>query len=123
MKYLSIILVLMMLTSCYQVERNCLNYQTGTFFSEITIDNEVFKSVFTRTKDLQIETYDNKVDSTHVRWINDCEVVFRTIHPKNMAEQKDIHLKILVTTDSTYTFEYSYVGEKTKQKGIATKIE
>jgi hypothetical protein len=40
-----------------------------------------------------------------------------------MAEQKDIHLKILVTTDSTYTFEYSYVGDKTKQKGVATKVQ
>ena len=39
-----------------------------------------------------------------------------------MAEQKDIHLKILTTTDSTYTFEYSYVGEVIKQKGIAIKL-
>ncbi|MCX7548061.1 DNA topoisomerase IV [Xanthomarina sp. F1114] len=123
MKYFSAIIFMIMLTSCYQVERNCLDFQTGTFFSEITIDGEVFKSEFVRTKDLQIETYNNKVDSTHVRWINDCEVIFKTINPKNMAEHKDIHLKILVTTDSTYTFEYSYVGEKNKQKGIATKVK
>ena len=83
----------------------------------------MYKSEFVRTEDLQIETYNNKIDSSQVRWINDCEVVFKTINPKSMAEQKDIHLKILVTTDSTYTFEYSYVGEKTKQKGIATKIK
>jgi len=114
---------MLLFTGCYQVERNCLDYQTGAFYSEITIDGEVFKSEFVRTKDLQVETYNNKIDSTHVRWINDCEVVFKTIHPKNMSEKKDIHLKILVTTDSTYTFEYSYVGEKTKQKGIATKLK
>lgn len=123
MKYFSLIIFAFMVTSCYQVERNCADYHTGTFFSEITIDGEVFKSEFIRTKDLQIETYNNKVDSTHVRWINDCEVIFKTINPKNMAEHKDIHLKILVTTDSTYTFEYSYVGEKTKQQGIATKLK
>ena len=36
-----------------------------------------------------------------------------------MAERKDVHLKILTTTDSSYTFEYSYVGETNKQKGVA----
>ena len=40
-----------------------------------------------------------------------------------MAERKDIHLKILETTDSTYTFEYSYVGEAIKQRGTAKLIE
>jgi len=39
-----------------------------------------------------------------------------------MAERKDIHLKILITTDSSYTFEYSYVGQEIKQKGIAFKV-
>ena len=40
---------------------------------------------------------------------------------KSMADHKDIHLKILTTTDSSYTYEYSYVGETKKQKGIAYK--
>ena len=123
MKYFSGLLLLLLFTGCYQVERHCEDFQTGTFYSEITIDGQVYRSEFTRTKDLQIETYNNKVDSSQVRWINNCEVIFKTINPKSMAEEKDIHLKILVTTDSTYTFEYSYVGEKTKQKGIATKIK
>ena len=123
MKYLFCFILLLSLTSCYQVERNCSDFQTGTFYSEITIEGKVYKSEFTRTNDLQIETYNNKIDSSQVRWINDCEVVFKTINPKSMAEQKDIHLKILVTTDSTYTFEYSYVGDKTKQKGVATKVQ
>lgn len=123
MKNCIVFIILFTLTSCYQIERNCSDFQTGTFYSEIVIDGKLYKSEFIRTKDLQIESYNNKIDSSQVRWINDCEVVFKTINPKNMAEHKDIHLKILVTTDSTYTFEYSYVGDKTKQKGIATKIK
>ena len=78
-----------------------------------------YTSSFERTKDLQIETFEGKTDSSSVRWINDCEVVFKTINPKSMAEQRDIHLKILETTDTTYTFEYSYVGEAIKQRGTA----
>jgi hypothetical protein len=116
------IFFLLLLTSCYQVERNCLDYQTGIFESTIIIDSTSYISIFSRTNDLQIETFEHKTDSATVRWINDCEVVFKTINPKSMAEKKDIHLKILTTTDSTYTFEYSYVGETLKQKGEAKKL-
>lgn len=122
MKYYYLLLLLILLSSCYQIERNCLDFKTGSFESSIIIDSVNYISKFSRTKDLQIETFENKTDSATVRWINDCEVVFKTINPKNMAEKKDIHLKILTTTDSTYTFEYSYVGETIKQKGIAKKL-
>lgn len=121
MKFLYLLL-LFSFFGCYETARNCNDYKTGSFYAEVTINGELFKSTFSRTEKLQIETYNNKIDSTQLRWINDCEVVFKTIHPKNMAERKDIHLKILTTTDSSYTYEYSYVGETTKQKGIAFKI-
>jgi hypothetical protein len=109
--------------SCYQITRNCKDYKTGEYYSEVTINDQLFKSTFTRSENLQVEIYNNKKDSSQLRWINNCEVVFKTINPKNMAEQKDIHLKILTTTDSSYTYEYSYVGETKKQKGIAYKIK
>jgi len=121
MRYFLVALVLISFSSCYQVERNCTDYKTGSFYSEVIIDSVVYKSDFTRTKDLQIEVYQGKTDSAQVRWINDCEMIFKTINPKSMAEHKDVHLKILTTTDSSYTFEYSYVGEKLKQKGKAFK--
>ena len=119
MKRIVIIFTTLLVVSCYQIERDCKQFKTGTFFSEVTIDGVLYKSEFTRTNDLQIETYNGKSDSAEVRWINDCEVIFKTIKPKNMAAKKDIHLKILTTTDSSYTYEYSYVGETKKQKGIA----
>ncbi|MFB9057584.1 DNA topoisomerase IV [Mariniflexile ostreae] len=111
------------LFNCYQSERHCVDYKTGSFYSEITIDNVVYRSTFKRTDTLQVEVYNKKIDSSKLRWINDCEVVFKTINPKSMNDKKDIHLKILTTTDSSYTFEYSYVGEVIKQKGIAYKAD
>lgn len=110
-------------TSCYQIERNCSDFKIGKFESNIIINDVKYSSTFERTKSLQIETFEGKTDSSTVRWINDCEAVFKTINPKNMAERKDIHLKILKTTDSSYTFEYSYVGEAIKQKGNAKLIQ
>lgn len=111
------------LFGCYETSRDCKDYKTGAFYSEVVIDNILYKSTFERTDDIQIETYNKKIDSSKLRWINDCEVIFKTINPKNRAEKKDIHLKILTTTDSSYTFEYSYVGETIKQKGVAYKIK
>ena len=123
MRFLYACLALILLSSCYQIERNCSDYQVGSYESAIIINDVIYTSTFKRTKDLQIETFEGKTDSSSVRWINDCEVVFKTINPKSMAERKDIHLKILITTDSTYTFEYSYVGEAIKQQGTAKLIQ
>ena len=122
MKFIYLLLVVTFF-GCYNTSRNCKDFKTGAFYSEVIIDGTVYKSNFDRTASLQIEVYNNKTDSSQVRWINDCEVVFKTINPKNMAEQKDIHLKILTTTDSSYTYEYSYVGDIKKQKGVAFKIK
>jgi len=123
MKYLILLFVLISFNSCYKVERNCNAYKTGEFYSEAVINDKIYKSKFSRSTELQVETFEGKLDSSKVRWINDCEMIFKTINPKNRAERKDIHLKILVTTDSSYTYEYSYVGETIKQKGIAYKID
>ena len=122
MKLIVLFALLFCITSCYQNKRNCSDFKTGTFTSEVTINEVVYTSNFSRTEKLQIETYNGKIDSSEVRWINDCEVIFKTINPKSRIEKKDIHLKILSTTDSSYTYEYSYVGETKKQKGIAKKI-
>jgi len=122
MKYLYF-LCFLCFSSCYQIERNCQDFKTGTFQSTISIDGATYTSEFTRTETLQIERFNTKTDSASVRWINDCEMIFKTINPKNRAEQKDVHLKILTTTKDTYRFEYGYVGSSIKQKGEAKRID
>ena len=117
------LLIPMLVFGCYQAERNCGTFKTGSFESTIIIDETPYISTFVRNDSIQVENFQGKTDSASVRWINDCEVVFRTINPKSMAAKKDVHLKILSTTDSTYTFEYSYVGEAFKQRGIAKRID
>ena len=123
MKKLFVLLISLTFFNCYDVECNCSDFKTGMYSSTITIEGKDYNSLFIRSDSLQIETFEGKTDSSTVRWINDCEVVFKTINPKSMAEKKDIHLKILTTTDSSYTFEYSYVGETLKQKGVAVKAK
>jgi len=122
-RFILLVLVSILLTSCYEFERNCTDFKTGSFKSDIVIEDKTYSSTFTRDNEFQVENYEGKIDSSKVRWINDCEVIFTTIKPKNRIEKKDVHLKILTTDKNSYTFEYSYVGEVNKQKGKAVKID
>lgn len=123
MKKLLILPILLLLASCYNQERNCKAYKTGKFEFVQEINGEEKKSVFERTENLQIETFNGKTDTASVRWVNDCEFVLQKLHPKNMQEKKAIAMKILTTNDKGYTFEYAFVGDSKKQRGTVTKIE
>ena len=123
MHYFFTIIILITVSSCYQIDRNCENYHTGHYNSHITVNGINYTSTFSRTENLQVEIFEGKIDSSMVRWINDCEVVFTTINPKNILQKKPVLVKILRTFKDSYDFEYSYVGETTKQKGNATILE
>lgn len=123
MKYFYTLFVLFFFNCNLTQERACNEFKTGSFKSIITIDSKEYTSIFTRNDSIQVETFNNVIDSSHVRWINDCEVVFTTINPKNILQKKPILVKILRTFKDSYDFEYSYVGETTKQKGSASNLE
>jgi hypothetical protein len=122
MKNMTLLLGVLFFVSCYNVEQNCNDFKTGTYKSEITIDDILYTSKFTRDSKLQIEEFKGSIDSASVRWINDCEMIFKTINPKNRAEKKEIHLMILTTTKNSYKFEYGYIGDTNNRQGEATRI-
>lgn len=109
--------------SCYKQERNCTDFKTGTFLFETEIDGVKKTSTFVRTEDMEIETYEGKVDTSSIRWVNDCEYILQKVNPKSMAEQKAISMKILTTKDNTYTFEYGLVGDSRRERGTIVKIQ
>ncbi|GAA0720262.1 hypothetical protein GCM10009430_20240 [Aquimarina litoralis] len=108
---------------CYQQERDCQNFHTGTFEFETYLNGELAKTTFVRNDSIEIDYFLGKSDTASIRWINDCEYIVKKLHPKNMAEEKAIHMKILTTDGDTYTFEYGLVGvKKNKQRGTAKKV-
>lgn len=123
MKPCIVIIFSLLLCGCYNPERNCKDFKTGTFEFESYLNGELKKTRFVRNDTLEIDYFDNKVDSSSIRWINDCEYVLTNLNPKSMAEEKPLHMKILTTEGDTYTFEFSIVGEDKKQKGTARKIK
>ena len=111
---LTVLLCSVLFTACESPERNCDSFKTGSFTFETLLNGELVTTRFTRNDTLEIDYFEGKVDSSSVRWINNCEYIVRKIHPKSMSEQKAVHMKILYTEGDYYTFEYSIVGENIK---------
>jgi hypothetical protein len=123
MKKLLLLPLLLSLAACYNVEHNCKDFKTGKFRFDYKVDGVTKTTLFERNDSIEIETFEGKTDTASIRWVNDCEYILKKLHPKNMAEEKAIGMKILSTSGNTYTFEFGMVGVDQKQKGTVTKLE
>ena len=125
-KKINPILLILVFISCKKyetIERNCKDFHSGVFYTETSVNGTNYKSSFSRNNsNIQIEEFEGKTDSSYVRWVNDCEMILSPINPKKMSEKKNIFIKILTTSDSSYTYEYSYLGQSKKFKAKAIKI-
>jgi hypothetical protein len=122
MRFSFLLLILPILNSCYEGERNCADFRTGTFEFEALSGTEVFKTTIVRNDSLEIDFFNGKTDTSSIRWINDCEYILEKLNPKNQAEKKAILIKILNTNKNTYSFEFSEVGKTKTNKASAKKI-
>jgi len=123
-----VLLIITTLYGCYDIERNCNDYKTGEFSFNYVLNGIEKTGTFKRTEDYSIDYYDNKIDSSSVRWINDCEFILKKLNPKSKLDDDALHFKILSTTDSSYTFEYKLAIKKPNrpirvEKGVAYKIK
>ncbi len=116
------LILLGIVTACYNSPRNCEDYKEGEFRFTTTLEGNEQTTTFVRTKDTEIDFFEGKADTSSVRWINDCEYIVKKLNPQTPSEQKSIHMKILSTTDSSYTFEYGLVGSSKKSRGTAFKV-
>ena len=123
MRILVVLLIPFLLNSCYEAQRDCSAFKTGTFEFEALSGTEVFKTTIVRNDSIEIDYYQGKSDTSSIRWINDCEYVLKKINPKNQAEKKAIHIKILTTDKNKYTFKFSEVGKTKTNKALATKVK
>ena len=124
MKKIIPLALLFALSSCFETpERDCKSFKTGKFKFEHEIDGVKKSTTFVRTENQEIDFFEGKSDTSSIRWINDCEYIIQKINPKNMAEKKAVSIKILSTTEDSYTFEFNVVGSDEKQTGTVIKLE
>ena len=120
---LSFFFLMLLNYSCYEVERNCSNFRFGTFKYERVIGEKLSTSFFIRNNDIEIEYYNNKIDTSKINWVNECEFILKKQNPINNIEKKPISIKIISTHEDYYIFEFSLVGDNTKrQRGKIFKI-
>lgn len=118
-----IIILFIIVQGCYSPERDCSRFKTGTFEFQSYLNGELVTSSFTRSDSIEVDKFQDKTDTSSVRWINDCEYIVKNLNPKNRAEKQPLHIKILTTNKDSYTFEYSLVGDTQKQKGTVRKVD
>jgi len=118
-----IFFVLVLFISCYSLERDCKPFQQGEFKFTQIINGEIKSSYFTRDSIFEIELFEGKIDTSSIRWVNDCECILTKLNPNNNQEKRPIQIRIISTKGDRYTFEYSLVGDsKNRQRGSIQKI-
>ena len=118
-----IFFVLVLFISCYSLERDCKPFQRGEFKFTQIINGKIKSSYFTRDSIFEIELFEGKIDTSSIRWVNDCECILTKLNPNNNQEKRPIQIRIISTKGDRYTFEYSLVGDsKNKQRGNIQKI-
>ena len=112
-----------LIINCSLPEKKCTLYNKGSFEFKTKINNEFVISKFIRNDSLEIEYFQNKIDTSFVRWVSDCEFILTKKNPESMEDKKAISMKILSTDEKGYNFEFSIVGNKdTFFRGRANKI-
>lgn len=115
--------ILVLFISCYSLERDCKPFQQGEFKFTQIINGEIRSSYFTRDSIFEVELFEGKIDTSSIRWVNDCECILTKLNPNNNQEKRPIQIRIISTKVDRYTFEYSLVGDsKNRQRGSIQKI-
>jgi hypothetical protein len=120
---LLVLSLLLLLSSCYGLERDCLPFHEGNFSFTQILNGDMKTSTFTRYSNYEIERYEGKIDTASIRWVNECECILTKLNPNSNQNKRPIQIRILSTTTDSYNFEYSLVGDsKNKQRGTIKKI-
>ena len=115
--------ILVLFISCYSLERDCKPFQQGEFKFTQIINGEIKSSYFTRDSIFEVELFEGKIDTSSIRWVNDCECILTKLNPNNNQEKRPIQIRMISTKGDRYTFEYSLVGDsKNRQRGSIQKI-
>jgi len=124
MKSIFATFLLLMFLSCYSPQRNCNKFHNGTFEFKTIVGDQLLESTFVRDENYEIETFNGKIDSASIRWVNPCECILTKLNPTSNQDKRPLSIKILTTNKNQYTFEYAIVGDKKNiQRGTVTKID
>lgn len=121
MKKIAFILVVFtLIISCKEEPLNPDRFKSGTF--EIPAGKGYEKTIIIRQDSLQIEKYQDRIDTLSIAWKNNFNYTLKMIHPKTAIDEDPIHIKITSIEKDSYEFEAVIGHSNFVQKGKITKI-
>lgn len=121
MKYI-IVILFMSLVSCNNTSNlTPKQLRIGTF--ETFLEENTVTSIAHRNDSIQVEVYNKKKDTFHIRWKSNFEYILRKKNPKTDLDKTDFVVKITGVHKNSYTFRAYYKGSNFKQTGKAIKIK
>ena len=118
-KIVTIFVLLISVISCKNDELNPDRFKTGTF--EIPEGKGYEKTIITRQGSLQIEKYEDRIDSLSITWKNNFNYTLQMLHPKTAIDEDPIYVKITSLNKDSYDFEAVIGHSNYIQKGTIYK--
>ncbi|MDO9274443.1 MAG: hypothetical protein Q7T92_02715, partial [Lutibacter sp.] len=107
------------LFSCNNNEPDPDRFKSGTF--EIPAGKGYEKTIIIRKDSLQIEKYEDRIDTLSISWKNYFNYTLKMVNPKTAIDEDPIHIKITSIKDNSYEFEAVIGNSNYVQKGEITK--
>lgn len=108
------------LISCKNENLNSERFKTGTF--EIPAGKGYEKTIVIRKDSLQIEKYQDRIDTLSISWKNNFNYTLQMVHPKTAIDVDPIRVKITNIEKNSYDFEAVIGHSNFIQKGTIIKI-
>ncbi|SNR75377.1 hypothetical protein SAMN06265371_11155 [Lutibacter agarilyticus] len=119
-KIVLIFSIIVLVISCKDEPLSADRFKTGTF--EIPAGKGYEKTIIVRKDSLQIETYEDRIDTLSISWKNNFNYTLKMIHPKTAIDEDPIHIKITNIEKNSYEFEAVIGHSNFIQKGEIIKI-
>lgn len=94
-------------------------FKSGIF--EIPAGKGYEKTLIIRQDSIQIEKYQDRIDTLSISWKNNFNYTLKMLHPKTAIDEDPIHIKITSIKDDSYEFEAVIGNSNYVQKGEITK--
>ncbi len=77
-----------------------------------------------RNDSIEIDYFNpQEPDTSSIRWVNDCEYILTKYNTDDVKENQAFQMRIVETTENTYTFVFSKVGAQKTKEFTATRVE
>lgn len=119
-KIILFISIVILLVGCKNESLGPDRFKTGTF--EIPEGKGYSRTVITRIDSLQIEQYEERIDSFSISWKNNFNYSLKMTNPKSALDEEIIYVKITNIEKKSYDFEAVIGHSNYTQKGTITKI-